>query len=75
LAVVERRIGMLRRPSDTEPEPPGGHAAKRLSEFIDQRFPGGSPPREGREAEDRNEKERKQREESDTEERERGHAG
>ena len=41
---------MTRRPGDTEPEPPGGRAAERLREFIDQRFPGGSPPREGEEA-------------------------
>lgn len=41
---------MPRRPGDTEPEPPGGRAAERLREFIDQRFPGGPPPREGEEA-------------------------
>jgi len=75
LAAVERRIGMPRRPGDTEPEPPGGRAAKRLDEFIDQRFPGGPPPREGKNAEARNEKERKQSEESDTEDRESGHTG
>jgi hypothetical protein len=35
---------MTRRPGDTEPEPPGGRAAERLREFINQRFPGGLPP-------------------------------
>lgn len=75
LAVFERRIGMPRRPGDTEPEPPGGRAAKRLSEFINRRFPGGSPPREGKEERDRNEKERKQRGESDTEDRGRDPTG
>lgn len=63
---------MPRRPGDTEPEPPGGRAAKRLREFINQRFPGGSPPREGKEEKDRKEKERRQHEESDTEDRESG---
>jgi hypothetical protein len=38
---------MPRRPGDTEPEPPGGRAAERLREFIDQRFPGGVPVPEG----------------------------
>lgn len=44
---------MTRRPGDTEKGPPGGRAAERLREFIDQRFPGASPPREGEEASDR----------------------
>ncbi len=43
---------MTRRPGDTEPDPPGGRAAERLREFINQRFPGGPPPREGEEAKD-----------------------
>jgi hypothetical protein len=30
---------MVRRPDDREPEPPGGRAAERLREYIDQRFP------------------------------------
>lgn len=60
---------MPRRPGDTEPEPPGGRAAKRLSEFINQRFSGGPPPREGKEERARNEKEHK---EGDTEDRESG---
>ncbi len=34
---------MTRRPGENEPEPPGGRAAERLREFIDQRFPGGIP--------------------------------
>lgn len=38
---------MPRRPGDTEPEPPGGRAAERLREFIEQRFPGGLPPNQG----------------------------
>ena len=34
---------MTRRPDDDTPAPPGGRAAERLREFIDQRFPGGVP--------------------------------
>ena len=41
---------MTRRPGDTEKGPPGGRAAERLREFIDQRFPGASPTREGEDA-------------------------
>lgn len=40
---------MPRRPGDTNPEPPGGRAAERLREFIDQRFPGGLPLPKGAE--------------------------
>ena len=36
---------MVRGPYDTEEsQPPGGAAAERLREFLDQRFPGGVPP-------------------------------
>lgn len=38
---------MTRRPDDFTPEPPGGRAAERLREFIDQRFPEGLPGGEG----------------------------
>ena len=31
---------MTRRPGDDTPDPPGGRAAERLREFLDQRFPG-----------------------------------
>jgi hypothetical protein len=34
---------MTHKPGDSTPEPPGGRAAERLREFIDQRFPGGTP--------------------------------
>ena len=34
---------MTRTPGDDKPEPAGGRAAERLNEFINQRFPGGSP--------------------------------
>ena len=34
---------MPRRPGDTNPEPPGGRAAERLREFIEERFSGGFP--------------------------------
>jgi hypothetical protein len=46
---------MPRRPDDTEPDPPGGRAAERLREFVEQRFPGGVPAQEGarKDAEDR----------------------
>ena len=37
---------MTQRPEDREPEPSGGRAAKRLQEFIEQRFPGGVPSTE-----------------------------
>ncbi len=37
---------MTRRPGDTKPEPPGGRAAERRREFLEQRFPGGEPPSE-----------------------------
>jgi hypothetical protein len=29
---------------DDEPDPPGGKAAERLREFLEQRFPEGVPP-------------------------------
>jgi len=32
------------RPDDTNPEPPGGRAAERLREFMNERFPEGLPP-------------------------------
>jgi hypothetical protein len=35
---------MTRRPGDLTPEPPGGRAAERLREFLDQRFPEGLCP-------------------------------
>jgi hypothetical protein len=35
---------MTRKPSDKTPKPPGGRAAERLREFLDQRYPGGLPP-------------------------------
>ncbi len=38
---------MTHTPGDDKPEPPGGRAAERLREFIDQRFPGGVPLPEG----------------------------
>ena len=38
---------MTREPSDDKPELPGGRAAERLREFINQRFPGGVPSPEG----------------------------
>jgi hypothetical protein len=38
---------MIQKPGDNTPEPPGGRAAERLREFIDQRFPGGVPLPEG----------------------------
>jgi hypothetical protein len=59
---------MPRRPGDNEKDPPGGRAAERLREFIDQRFPGGSPPREGEETVDRRDEEDKERD-ADPEER------
>jgi hypothetical protein len=60
---------MPRRPGDTEPDPPGGRAAERLREFIDQRFPGRSPSREGNEARDRRDEEGKEHDDTDREER------
>jgi hypothetical protein len=60
---------MPRRPGDTEQEPQGGRAAERLREFIDQRFPGASPPREGAEAPDRSDEEGKETEAADPAER------
>ena len=57
------------RPGDTEPDPPGGRAAERLREFIDQRFPGRSPSREGDEAPERRDEEGKERDDADREER------
>jgi hypothetical protein len=60
---------MPRRPGDTEPDPPGGRAAERLREFIDQRFPGRSPSREGNEAGDRRDEEGKEHDDTDREER------
>jgi hypothetical protein len=56
---------MPRRPDDTKPDPPGGRAAERLREFIDQRFPGGSPSKEGDEAGDRRDEEGKERDDSE----------
>lgn len=38
---------MTHRPKDDDPAPPGGRAAERLREFIDQRFPGKEPLPEG----------------------------
>lgn len=55
---------MTRRPGD-ESDPPGGHAAERLREFLEQRFPGGIPPEEGSE-----EEEEEQVEDEQTEDRE-----
>jgi hypothetical protein len=60
---------MPRRPGDTVPDPPGGRAAERLREFIDQRFPGGSPSREGDEAPELRDEEGKERDAADREER------
>jgi hypothetical protein len=60
---------MPRRPGDTEPDPPGGRAAERLREFIDQRFTGRSPSREGDEAPERRDEEGKERDAADREER------
>ena len=60
---------MPRRPGDTEPEPPGGRAAERLREFIDQRFSGGSPQMEGEKAVKRHDEEGMEREAADPEER------
>ena len=34
---------MKSKPDDREPEPPGGRAEKRLREFIEKRYPGGTP--------------------------------
>ena len=34
---------MTRHPDDTELDPPGGRAAERLREFIEQRYPDGIP--------------------------------
>ena len=35
----------MKNPDDDDaPEPPGGRAAERLREFIQQRYPGGLPP-------------------------------
>ncbi len=45
---------MTRRPGDKEPEPPGGRAAERLREFVEQRYPGKEPlPQEEPEEEDK----------------------
>ena len=38
---------MPRGPDDDRPEPPGGRAAERLREFMEQRFPGGIPQQTG----------------------------
>jgi len=38
---------MPRGPDDEGPGPPGGRAAERLREFIEQRFPGGIPEQAG----------------------------
>lgn len=40
---------MTHKSDDDDPATPGGHAAERLREFIDQRFPGGMPLPEGAE--------------------------
>ena len=37
---------MTRRPGERDPDPPGGRAAQRLREFIEQRFPGRKGPSE-----------------------------
>jgi hypothetical protein len=38
---------MTRRPDDPSPEPPGGRAAQRLREFLEQRIPQvPDPPKE-----------------------------
>ena len=58
---------MTRRPGDNEPEPPGGRAAERLREFINQRFPGGLPPSQTA-REEVSDHDSKQGEESDTDE-------
>jgi hypothetical protein len=34
---------MTRKPGDPEPESPGGHAADRLREFMEQRLPQAEP--------------------------------
>ena len=60
---------MPRRPGDTQPDPPGGRAAERLREFIDQRFPGGSPSKEGDQAGDRSDEGGEEPEATDREER------
>jgi hypothetical protein len=56
---------MPRRPGDTEQEPPGGRAAERLREFIDQRFPDVSRLREGKEAVNRRDDEDEEPEAAD----------
>jgi hypothetical protein len=38
---------MTQKSNDDDPATPGGHAAERLREFIDQRFPGGKTLPEG----------------------------
>jgi hypothetical protein len=58
---------MPRRPGDTEQEPPGGRAAERLREFMDQRFP--SRPREGEETADRRDEEGEEHDPADPTER------
>ena len=60
---------MPRRPGDTEREPQGGRAAERLREFLDQRFPEGSPPQEGEEAPDHRDEPNHEREGDDPAER------
>ncbi|HEU0131193.1 MAG TPA: hypothetical protein VFQ85_09415 [Mycobacteriales bacterium] len=40
------RNAMVRRPGEDEPDAPGGHAADRLREFLDERIPGGEEPSE-----------------------------
>lgn len=56
---------MPRRPGDTEQEPPGGRAAERLREFIDQRFPDVSRLREAKEAVDHRDEEDEEAEAAD----------
>jgi len=34
----------MKKPGDETPDPPGGRAAERLREFLDQRLPPGASP-------------------------------
>jgi hypothetical protein len=43
LAASGAGVGEAKAGPEAEPEPPGGHAAERLREFIDQRYPDGIP--------------------------------
>ena len=44
--VTPGRAFMTRRPDDPKPEPPGGHAAQRLREFLEQRIPQPESPQD-----------------------------